>query len=332
MDKISLEYQIKDFKIGIFRFIIEPKDKLYLPVYKGSTLRGGFGHSLRRVICVTQGKECKNCLLKQKCIYSSIFETPPPKNTTKLTKYPYAPHPFVIEPPLEEKQEYNKDEELSFNLVLIGKATEYLPYFVFAFDKLGELGLGRGKGKYWLREVRNINSNSDNDSPIYTGEDKILKDSYSLMSGDDILEECKEYYHKRELTLNFVTPARLKYQEHFIKNLEFHILIRNLLRRTSLLSYFHCSKELQVDFKALIEKAKSVKRTSNNLSWYDWQRYSARQNTKMLLGGFIGKVTFAFDGIEPEQFLPLILLGKYIHIGKGTGFGLGKYEISKEKK
>jgi len=327
-----LKDQIKDFKIGRFKFIVKPKNKLYLPAYKGSTLRGGFGHSLRRVICVTRGKECKDCLLKQKCIYSAIFETPPPKNTTKLTKYPYAPHPFVIEPPLEEKQEYKEDNELSFNLVLIGKAIDYLPYFIFAFDKLGELGLGRGKGKYWLREVRSIRSNSNSAHPIYTGEDKILKDSYSLMSGEDILEECKKYYHKRKITLHFITPTRLKYQEHFIKDLEFHILIRNLLRRISLLSYFHCDRELQADFKALIEKAKSVKRTSNNLSWYDWQRYSARQKTKMLLGGFIGKVTFAFDGVEPEQFLPLILLGKYIHVGKGTGFGLGKYEISDEKR
>ena len=327
-----LKDEIKDFRIGRFEFIVKPKDKLYLPVYKGSTLRGGFGHSLRRVICVTKGKECKDCLLKQKCIYSAIFETPPPENTAKLTKYPYAPHPFVIEPPLERKEEYNKDEELSFNLVLIGKAIDYLPYFIFAFDKLGELGLGKGRGKYWLKEVRSIKNNSNSAHPIYTGENKILKDDYSLMSGKNILQECKQYYHKRELTLNFVTPARLKYQEHFIKNLEFHILIRNLLRRTSLLSYFHCSKELQVDFRALIEKAKSVKRTSNNLNWYDWQRYSARQKTKMLLGGFIGRVTFAFDGIESEQFLPLILLGKYIHIGKGTGFGLGKYEISDEKR
>lgn len=327
-----LKDEIKDFKIGRFEFIVKPKDKLYLPVYKGSTLRGGFGHSLRRVICVTKGKECKDCLLKQKCIYSAIFETPPPKNTTKLTKYPYAPHPFVIEPPLEEKQEYKEDNDLSFNLVLIGKAIDYLPYFIFAFDKLGELGLGRGKGKYWLREVRSIRSNSNSAHPIYTGEDKILKDSYFLISGKDILEECKKYYDKRKITLHFITPTRLKYQEHFIKNLEFHILIRNLLRRISLLSYFHCDREIELDFKGLIEKAKTVKKEDSNLSWYDWQRYSARQKTKMLLGGFIGKVTFAFDGIEPEQFLPLILLGKYIHVGKGTGFGLGKYEISDEKK
>lgn len=327
----DVKYEIKHFKLGKFKFIANPKNKLYLPPYKGSTLRGGFGQALRKTVCITKYKECKNCLLKQKCIYSSIFETPPPEDTTRMRKYPYAPHPFVIEPPLGRKEEYEKEEELRFNLILIGKATEYLPYFVFAFDKLGELGLGRGKGKYWLKEVKNINGNSDNGLPIYSGEDEILKDSYSLISGKDILEECKKYCRKRELTLNFVTPTRLKYQEHFIKNLEFHMLIRNLLRRTSLLSYFHCGKELQVDFKGLIEKAKSVKRTSNNLTWHDWKRYSTRQNTKILLGGFIGRVTFDFDGVDPHQFIPLILLGSYIHIGKGTSFGLGKYEVCEGK-
>ncbi|NQS90000.1 CRISPR system precrRNA processing endoribonuclease RAMP protein Cas6, partial [Patescibacteria group bacterium] len=92
-------------------------------------------------------------------------------------------------------------------------------------------------------------------------------------------------------------------------------------------SYFHCGKEFKVDFKDLIEKAKKVKRKDSSLSWYDWQRYSTRQNTRMTLGGFIGKVTFSFNEVDPDQFLPFILLGSYIHVGKGTSFGLGKYEI-----
>ena len=320
--------EIEGFKIGRFKFIAKPKDRLYLPEYKGSTLRGGFGQNLKRAVCVIKNRECKNCLLKEKCVYSYIFETPPPQDATRLRKYPYAPHPFVIEPPLERKEEYDRDEELSFNLVLIGKATEYLPYFVFAFDKLGEVGLGQGNGKYWLREVRCLKGNSDNGRLIYTGEDNTFKDSYALISGEDILEECRKYYGKRKITLNFATPTRIKYQEHFVKDLEFHILIRNLLRRISLVSYFHCDKELKVDFKSLIEMAKKVKKEDSNLSWYDWQRYSSRQNTKMLLGGFIGRVTFSFDGIDSRQFLPFILLGSYIHVGKGTSFGLGKYEIA----
>jgi CRISPR/Cas system endoribonuclease Cas6 (RAMP superfamily) len=44
----------------------------------------------------------------------------------------------------------------------------------------------------------------------------------------------------------------------------------------------------------------------------------------MKMGGFVGEITF--QG-ELEQFLPFIALGEYIHVGKGTSFGLGKYEI-----
>jgi len=44
----------------------------------------------------------------------------------------------------------------------------------------------------------------------------------------------------------------------------------------------------------------------------------------MKMGGFIGSITFEGD-LEP--FLPFLLLGEYVHVGKGTSFGLGKYEI-----
>ncbi len=108
--------------------------------------------------------------------------------------------------------------------------------------------------------------------------------------------------------------------------LEFHILIRNLLRRISLLSYFHCEKELDIDFKGIIERARDVRVEKSNLTWFDWERYSNRQETTMMLGGFVGSVAFAG---EFEPFLPFLLLGEYIHVGKGTSFGLGKYEISR---
>ncbi|HDZ02552.1 MAG TPA: CRISPR system precrRNA processing endoribonuclease RAMP protein Cas6 [Nitrospirae bacterium] len=60
-----------------------------------------------------------------------------------------------------------------------------------------------------------------------------------------------------------------------------------------------------------------------NLKWYDWERYSARQETKMKMGGFVGEITFEGD-IEP--FMPILKAGEVLHVGKGTGFGLGKYK------
>ena len=44
----------------------------------------------------------------------------------------------------------------------------------------------------------------------------------------------------------------------------------------------------------------------------------------MKMGGFIGSITFEGDF---KSYLPFLLLGEYIHVGKGTSFGLGKYKI-----
>jgi CRISPR/Cas system endoribonuclease Cas6 (RAMP superfamily) len=74
-----------------------------------------------------------------------------------------------------------------------------------------------------------------------------------------------------------------------------------------------------------MSSAEEVTIEHNNSRWYDWQRYSTRQDTDMKLGGIIGEVTYTG---ELEQFIPLLLLGEYIHVGKNTSFGLGKYIIS----
>ena len=89
-------------------------------------------------------------------------------------------------------------------------------------------------------------------------------------------------------------------------------------------SFPYCGEELNIDFKELIEQSKGVQIKRNNVSWFDWERYSNRQETKMKMGGFVGAITFAG---EFENFLPFLLLGEYTHVGKGTSFGLGEYEI-----
>ena len=76
--------------------------------------------------------------------------------------------------------------------------------------------------------------------------------------------------------------------------------------------------------EAEIEKSKEIRVQKENLSWFDWERYSNRQETRMMMGGFLGSITFEGDF---EAFLPFLLLGECIHVGKGTSFGLGKYEI-----
>jgi CRISPR-associated endoribonuclease Cas6 len=359
-----LENPLSHFKFAQFQFVLKAEDCVNLPVYKGSTFRGAFGHAFKKIVCVhpvrksrealNQGKPilksdpavgqrgiisngvnrekiCESCLLKGKCVYSYVFETPPPSDTSRMRKYPFAPHPFIITPPLEEKRTYREGEMLCFELTLIGKSIDYLPYFIYTFDELGRMGIGKGKGRYQLEEVKTVNIGERSKDKgqrlgtIYCGQDKILKNTYKMITIENLQpDSLLTSTSASTLNLVFLTPTRLKFDGSLSPKPEFHILFRNLLRRISLLSYFHCGEGLELDFKGLIESSRDIKVKKEKLAWYDWERYSNRQETKMKMGGFIGSIIFEGDF---KEFFPFLLLGEYIHVGKGTSFGLGKYEI-----
>ena len=44
----------------------------------------------------------------------------------------------------------------------------------------------------------------------------------------------------------------------------------------------------------------------------------------MTMGGFVGKVEYVG---KTHEFLPVLTLGEKVHVGKATGFGLGRYVI-----
>ena len=317
---------MEKFCFSKYIFSITPKTTLFLPSYHGSTLRGGFGHAFRRIICAFKGRECTDCLLRQQCVYSYVFETPIPADAKIMRKYTAAPHPFILEPSTNIRKNRQKGEDLSFGLTLIGRATDYLPYFIYAFEELGRIGIGKGRGKYELREVAEEVRKGDSlpkKRVIYSGDTKLLTQTGSPIQWTDIIANSQEPPHA--VSISFITPTRIKYKNSLTKDLEFHIFFRNLLRRISLLSYFHCGYRLDDSgFKDIIEQAREIKTVKQSLYWHDWERYSNRQKTRMKMGGFMGEI--AYEG-ELEKFWPYIRLGEYVHVGKGSGFGLGRYKV-----
>lgn len=324
-------------KVGKFELSIQAKDPIILPPYKGSTLRGGFGNAFKKIICALKEKDCPDCILKEQCVYSYIFETPPPAGAKVMRKYPAVPHPFIIEPPMERRRGYKPGDEMAFGLTLIGKAIDYLPYFIYTFDELGNIGIGKGRGKYKLKAVSRKKVNPSptahcrafpsegGDTRIYDSETRKLEPFNAEELTVDIEPRGDGNAQTTVLTLNFLSPTRINYKEHITCDLEFHVLIRQLLRRISMLSYFHCGIDTSGwDFKGCIDKAKNVSVKKRNLRWYDWQRYSTRQDQRIDMGGFVGEI--AFEG-NMAPFLPLLRAGEILHVGKGATFGLGRYEM-----
>lgn len=317
--------------------ILEAIDDIHLPEYKGAVFRGGFGYQFKKIVCVQRNiSDCKGCMIEKTCIYSYIFETPLPEDSEKLRLYRTVPHPFVIEPPQEDRQFINKHDLFQFNVTLIGKAICYLPYIIYTFIELGKAGIGAKpittdkttkhppRGKFNLKEVQSLNMDGQTQS-IYNHEQQTIDNNYPILEAANLNHIKTKDKNRNEIAINFITPCRIRYDRKISNNLEFHIIIRNLLRRVSSLSYFHCNKELECDYKAIIEEAQKIKTINSNLKWYNWDRFSTRQKQRMKLGGLLGNVAYQ-GNITP--FLQLLRLGEYLHVGKSTSFGLGRYEIS----
>lgn len=307
-------------KLSKYRFIIKPQRELILPPYKGSTFRGGFGYAFKRAVCMDREGECAECLLRHKCVYSYVFETPIPQEALKDE---HVPHPFIIEPPLDERQHYGIDDRLDFHLILAGRAVDYIPYFIFAFEELGRTGIGKNKGKYSLEKV--ISLDKDREMLIYDGESH-FRDDYYVMDSADLLQEASQHGYNK-VTLRFLTPTRIKYEGKLTINIDFEVVMRNLLRRLSWLAEVHCGEKWELEWKGLVQRAKEISTVYSDLRWHDWERYSQRQGTRMKMGGFLGEIAFKGDLAE---FMPFLKLGEYLHVGKGTVYGLGKYEMKGE--
>jgi len=315
---------LNSFKLSILNFTLKCEDEINLPIYKGSTLRGSFGKILWKIICTKKDIDCNNCINKYICIYSQIFKTPNPLNSKIFSKIKYIPHPFIIEPPLEIDKLYLKGNEIEFKLILFGNIINFYHYFIIAFEELGKNGIGKSKGHFKLKHVIDEMNNS-----ILIDENKnsFLPDSPNLLPLSNLYDEFLSQINLNEIKLNFITPTRIVYNGKLIDDLPFHIFIKNLIRRIWLILYFHHKIDFTLNYKELIDSSLNVDIKNKNLYWYDWERYSSTQNTKIKLGGFKGVITYTGD---LKKFLPLIFIGSYIHIGKQTSFGLGKYEIIKE--
>jgi len=267
-----------------------------------------------------------------------------PRSSQKLNARPEPVSPFrladgravrLVQSPeltsVEPRRNLKTGDQLTFGLMLMGRATEYMPYVVYAVSEMARHGLGADRGRFELSEVALIDEHGAAQK-IYSGEtQRLAVPGQATKRLSDLISRRLEQlaatdgFSTGTIGLRFMTPTRIRVEGDLQVGLSFELLARNLLRRVSLLAAVHGQAPLAVDYRRLIDLAGSVKTHSLSLRWWDWERYSNRQQTKVSLGGFVGEICFAGDALG--EFLPLIAAGEILHIGTGTSFGLGKYRM-----
>lgn len=290
-------------------------DDVALPDFAGSAWRGAFGRALRDLSCVRACVSPNQCPMPTMCAYRYLFETPRPPNAGKMRLYERVPHPFVIDPRGTEGA-HSRGETISLVVVVVGRAAGWAGSVVRAFAHAGEKGIGSGRGRLRLIGVEHQDPPGGD---VWLPADPLTPQTLATPAP---APPCPAAVRVRLLT-----PLRLKEDGHNVTPDQFqpHHLLRNVLRRISLLTYFHTDTPYETDFAALTAQARDVQPRAAELTWRDWKRYSSRQQTPLAMGGLIG--TFVLDVSASDGWWPILWTGQWLHAGKGTSMGLGKYRL-----
>ena len=175
-----------------------------LPASLGFTVRGIFVVSFRHVVCVTRAPVCDGCLLLHRCPYPYIFETPPALHLPEVLqkRFRQAPRPYIFEVPLV----YRGEETLELGLILVGRALDFLPYFLYVVQETGKDGLGRARVPYRLLTV--TDGGRADGSVIFQAEAGIVRDNVQAITLADVQHPGDNAV--QQVTLELLTPLRVK--------------------------------------------------------------------------------------------------------------------------
>jgi hypothetical protein len=184
-------------------------------------------------------------------------------------------------------------------------------------------GLGKSQVPYCL--IRVTDYGAPEGTVIFDAKGGMLAGDIQPITISDLHEASDS--GTEELILEFLTPLRIKKYgaiQEDANRINFGLLIDLLLRRLDSLSLFHCEQEW-VPNNLLRETAQEVRVSSTDMHFHKLQRYSLRRQRKLSLGGLVGTMTFCGETLG--QFLPILKMGSYVHVGVGSAFGLGRYHV-----
>lgn len=325
----------RPFPLLILRITIRARQRLVMKHFPGAQLRGNFDDALRKQECLTGDCNCSGCRYRPACAYASLFN-PAFDNLPDSGKTSEYPRPYILCPTTVPSGGIRKGEIYTFDLTLIGTATQHATAVIKALIAGGEAGIGSSRGKYELESVHSVND--DRAYRIYHhGTLAMMSPPYQAWMCNADAPPC------HEISIRLMTPLSLRSEEKFIgEPPSFAIFFQFLVTRICRLSaYMPQPEQEQVggccpygvtsqnctdaqscyDLKVAAEEIQLI---AAELNQQEILRHSARTYHTWSMKGQEGQLFYQGD---LTKFLPLLQLGEKIHIGKMITNGLGKYKL-----
>ena len=192
-------------------------------------------------------------------------------------------------------------KSFDFKILLFEHAARYLPHVAIAIANMQEIGLEVSRRKF---KFSNFTLNGE------------IVEPKSLLSNKVEMLNFTPDFAAGDYEISLLTPLRMKQKNVLVRReIDFKSFIRQIAMRFESITREPMDK-FEVKFC----------RFEQDLHFYDINRYSNRQHTKMQFGGVIGRMrVFGLD----ERSVKLLQLAQITGVGKSTVFGLGKIKAER---
>lgn len=232
------------------------------------------------------------------------------------------PRPFVFRASHLDGVTVEAGQEFHFDLNLFDLRDPALAYFVLAFAQLARDGVGPRRGRAQLVSVWRLDGQGDSGVPIYDGSEFVIREAVPPVSVS--LSATGEAV--RSVDVEFLSPTELKSGHEIAARPEFPILFARVRDRIGTLRALYGPGPLEIDFKAMGERAAGVRLTRSDLHQVDVNRLSTRTGQTHSLGGFIGSAEYEGDLTE---FVPYLEAAYWTGVGRQTVWGKGVIRTTK---
>jgi len=293
-----------------------------LPTNKCPLFYSGFGCQIINVFC--DQKKHVTPEIPHTCLYDSLF-----RGKVQTLDDIHVP-PYAVQCDNTETN-LKKGQRLEF-IFITAYIKNFWPKLLLIWKKMAERGIGGSENEntFKLTRVRLNNPFTEQSKIIATNKEytESLPDSL-LITEEHIISRAKDLGDKTKVKIQFITPWQIRIRDTSDTNQHiralcpsFSDLIDGLVHRAEHFALGWGNQKFEWAAEKLPQLAEGLDSTDN----LHWIRNTFGPRKDKQRSGVIGDMIITGPNIKP--FLPLLIFGELIHVGRSATSGHGRIKLS----